>query len=334
MSDKREDLGKEFEKVAAGKMLTDRFIYYTFQLNQRAFPSEEKMRKHFAGLFETQARVFYVESGQRAKLSRFPFSVSDMVRRMVKRMSGSNKYAEFLDSYLGKAFQREMPEVDKSDLAGYFADCTAVAAYFHDVGKERTLYSISKSPEFLDRIYKSAKIEPVMLEKLRQHVQAGARMVAVRPISAMVLHHHERSDGAGHPQGLKRDEIPLGSRIIFPCVALHAIVNWRSYDVEHPGWYGMEELKRCSGQDFDQAKMIQHLQEEAYPKAKMTINKRLIGQEMGAAHFRDEEKYFQRRYLVDKPEQARQRFGKEQQFDATVVEVLLEEFGPELKALD
>jgi response regulator RpfG family c-di-GMP phosphodiesterase len=223
--------------------------------------------------------------------------------------------------------------VDAGDRAGYFTDCVGVSAYFHDVGKERTLYSMSNSQEFLDRLYKSASIEVVLLEKIRQHVQAGARMANQRLVSSMILHHHEEFGGEGFPQGLSGEAIPLGARIIFPCVALTAIINWRSYDVEHPGWFGIEELKRCSGRDYDRQKMITHLQQEAYPKAMVGLNKRKITQEIGQAHFRDEEKYFQKRYLLDKPEEAVKRYSAREQFDPTVVDALIEEMRLELRTL-
>ncbi len=333
MDERRQGLDKGFEKVAARGLLTDRFMHYAQLLNKLVYPSAEKLKKHFAGLFETQARVFYVESGQQAKLSRLSFGVADMVRRIARRLERREEYREFYRGYLEGVFRKETPEVEEGDLEGFFTDCVAVAAYFHDAGKDKVLYSLDTSPGFLDRLYKTAAIEAGLLAKIRQHVQAGARMINIKPVSDMVLHHHEDYDGEGYPQGLQRDRIPLGARIIFPCVALHAIVNWRSYDVEHPGWYGIEELKRCSGGDFHQGRMITHLQEEAYPKAMVALNKRLIVQEIITAHFRDEEKYFQERYLLDKPEQARRKLVKKEQFDPVVVKVLLEEFGAELRIL-
>ncbi len=334
MDERREGLEKGFEEVAARALLTDRFIHYSQLLNRRLYPSEEKLREQLGVLFETQARVFYIESGQQARLSRLSAGVSDMVRRIVKRLGREEKYREYFRGYLDGAFKDEISAVDDGDREGFFADCVAVAAYFHDVGKERTIYSISGSQEFLDRLYKCAKIEEVMLTKIRQHVQAGARMINHGTISPMILHHHEEYGGDGFPQGLRGEAIPLGARIIFPCVALHAIVNWRSYDVEHPGWYGIEELRRCSGGDHDQRRMISHLQQEAYPKAMVVLNKRLITQEIGKAHFCDEQKYFQQRYLLDRPETATKTFVRRQQFDPVVVEALVEEFGRELKGLN
>ena len=53
--------------------------------------------------------------------------------------------------------------------------------------------------------------------------------LGVDPVAEWVLHHHERWDGAGYPDGLHGDEIPLGARIIFVADAFDAMTNDRIY---------------------------------------------------------------------------------------------------------
>jgi len=80
------------------------------------------------------------------------------------------------------------------------------AALLHDIGM------IGKD-DLLDR--------PVLTdeeaESLRDHVKVGAeiaRELSRAEIGAAILHHHERYDGSGYPNGLKGDAIPIGARII------------------------------------------------------------------------------------------------------------------------
>ena len=44
-----------------------------------------------------------------------------------------------------------------------------------------------------------------------------------------VRHEHERWDGAGYPDGLAGEEIPLASRIVLACDAYNALVSDRPY---------------------------------------------------------------------------------------------------------
>jgi hypothetical protein len=53
--------------------------------------------------------------------------------------------------------------------------------------------------------------------------------LGVDPVADLVLHHHERWDGAGYPDGLAGEEIPLGARIIFVTDAYDAMTSDRIY---------------------------------------------------------------------------------------------------------
>lgn len=82
-------------------------------------------------------------------------------------------------------------------------------------------------------------------------------------ITSIILHHHERYDGNGYPLGLKGEEIPLGSRIIFIAEAFDAMVSKDSYKYSgkmigedaRPSIYNLntaiEELKKNAGTQFD-----------------------------------------------------------------------------------
>ncbi len=68
------------------------------------------------------------------------------------------------------------------------------------------------------------------------HPQAGVEILEPVPLLTPALDvvggHHERWDGAGYPQGLKAEEIPLPARIFAVVDALDAMTHARPY--RHP----------------------------------------------------------------------------------------------------
>jgi HD-GYP domain-containing protein (c-di-GMP phosphodiesterase class II) len=66
-----------------------------------------------------------------------------------------------------------------------------------------------------------------------------------------VLHHHERWDGRGYPEGLEEEEIPLGSRILFVADAYDAMTSDRVYRGKLSHEDAVAELERCAGAQFD-----------------------------------------------------------------------------------
>jgi putative nucleotidyltransferase with HDIG domain len=67
----------------------------------------------------------------------------------------------------------------------------------------------------------------------------------------IVYLHHERMDGKGYPNGLTKDEIPLLARIITVADAYDAMLSERPYRKANTKEQTLEELKKCSGTQFD-----------------------------------------------------------------------------------
>ena len=89
------------------------------------------------------------------------------------------------------------------------------------------------------------------------HTVVGARLIAgplgMEPVARLVRHSHERWDGAGYPDGLLGDAIPLGSRIVFVCSAFHDMTSDRPH---HPALEPVDavaQLERGAGSQFDPA---------------------------------------------------------------------------------
>jgi diguanylate cyclase (GGDEF)-like protein len=120
-----------------------------------------------------------------------------------------------------------------------------LAGRLHDLGKLAVPEEILRKPTALtdaDRLV------------LQRHPQIGFRMLeplGVEPISHWVLHHHERFDGTGYPDGLAGRVIPLGARILFVADAFDAMTEERVYRSARSPEEAKAELRRCAGTQFD-----------------------------------------------------------------------------------
>jgi len=120
------------------------------------------------------------------------------------------------------------------------------AAILHDIGKVGVRDAILTKPGALTEDE---------WESIKKHSTEGARIFGyVRELRAsvsMILHHHEWYDGRGYPSGLKGAEIPLGARIISAADAYDTMTTPRLYRDVISHEEALEELRRCSGTQFD-----------------------------------------------------------------------------------
>ncbi len=90
---------------------------------------------------------------------------------------------------------------------------------------------------------------------MRRHPEIGYRIISSSPeyseLSEDILCHHERWDGKGYPQGLPGKDIPYRARIIAIADAYDAMTSQRTYRKVFTKEEAIEEIKRCSGTQFD-----------------------------------------------------------------------------------
>ena len=90
---------------------------------------------------------------------------------------------------------------------------------------------------------------------VKEHPAAGVEIIrhmkALKSVLPTILYHHEHFDGSGYPKGLKRDQIPLGARIMALVSAFEAIITNRPYRVVKTIDEAMDEISRNSGTQFD-----------------------------------------------------------------------------------
>jgi putative nucleotidyltransferase with HDIG domain len=123
---------------------------------------------------------------------------------------------------------------------------TQLGALFHDIGKIGVPDHILLKPGPLDEDER---------REMQKHPEIGWRIIkdveGLHQVALIVRAHHERFDGKGYPDGLKGLDIPLGARIAAVADSFEAMIAPRVYSKGRPVEDALEELRRCSGKQFD-----------------------------------------------------------------------------------
>ncbi len=123
-----------------------------------------------------------------------------------------------------------------------------IAGLVHDVGKIGV-------PEWV--LSKAGRLSDEEFGWIRRHPEIGYRILKdipqLRDVLPGVLHHHERWDGGGYPGGLTDTNIPEMARIIALADSFDAMSSNRTYRSARDRAWVLEEILRCSGQQFDPA---------------------------------------------------------------------------------
>ncbi len=121
------------------------------------------------------------------------------------------------------------------------------AALLHDVGKIAIPKAIINKP---------ASLDPDEWMLVKTHTVEGQRILDrvggfMREVGVIVRSHHERWDGAGYPDRLAGDAIPLEARIIACCDSWNAMRTTRPYREALPQETAVAELSANAGRQFD-----------------------------------------------------------------------------------
>jgi HD-GYP domain-containing protein (c-di-GMP phosphodiesterase class II) len=120
------------------------------------------------------------------------------------------------------------------------------AARLHDIGKVGVRDSVlRKAGPLTDEEWAEMTKHPVIGSDILNHLSLFRRG------AKLVRHHHERYDGKGYPDGLKGEEIPLGSRIIAVADAFDAMISDRPYRKGIPVDEALRRLAAEAGRQFD-----------------------------------------------------------------------------------
>ena len=121
-----------------------------------------------------------------------------------------------------------------------------LGALLHDIGEIRMPESV---------LHRPGPLSPEERLLVQGHPQAGAEILEVVPLLTpaldVVAGHHERYDGAGYPQGLEADEIPLVARVFAVVDALDAMTHDRPHRPARSLADALSVLKEEAGRQFD-----------------------------------------------------------------------------------
>jgi hypothetical protein len=122
-----------------------------------------------------------------------------------------------------------------------------LAAILHDVGKIRIPDTIINKPGRLTP-EERAIIETHTIEGQKLLTRVGGLLAE---IGVIVRSCHERYDGAGYPDRLIGEAIPLPARIVCVCDAFNAMITDRPYRARRSREQALAELGACAGAHFD-----------------------------------------------------------------------------------
>lgn len=159
---------------------------------------------------------------------------------------------EVRDSYTGGHSERvaRYSRAIAQEMGLSQQECSLIyrAGMLHDIGKVTTPDTI---------LLKPGKLSEREFLLIKDHVTVSHQLLSKIPMyktmAEIVLNHHERYDGEGYPQGLRADEIPLLSQIMILADAFDAMTTNRIYKGRKSLEEAIEELRLCSGKQFDPA---------------------------------------------------------------------------------
>lgn len=122
-----------------------------------------------------------------------------------------------------------------------------LAALLHDCG-------MLKIPEAITK--KKDKLSDTEIQAIAAHTMYGYKTVLselmyTERIALIVLQHHERWDGKGYPNGLSKESIELGARILAVVDAFVTMTTTKMYHKALLGYDAMKTLAEDKGRRFD-----------------------------------------------------------------------------------
>jgi diguanylate cyclase (GGDEF)-like protein len=184
-------------------------------------------------------------------------------QRMYQHKAGRSSASRQSTDVLLKVLSERSPDLD-DHLSGVARLAAHTAAQLglpdHEIARIRQgaeLHDVGKTaiPEAI--LSKQGALDPDEWAFMRRHTLIGERIVRAAPslahVAKLVRASHERFDGAGYPDGLAGDEIPLGASIVAVCDAFDAMIGERPSREALSVEDALAEVCRCSGSQFDPA---------------------------------------------------------------------------------
>ena len=149
---------------------------------------------------------------------------------------GHSERVAFYAEQIAKEMGLDEDEIKNLQLAGLL----------HDIGKIGTYdYLLDKPARLTDAEFKLVKKHPAQGAEILKDIKQ------LKDVIPLIMHHHERIDGKGYPDGLKGDDIPVGAKILHTADSFDSMTADRPYRPSPGTEYAISELNRCAGTQFD-----------------------------------------------------------------------------------
>ncbi len=190
-------------------------FFFPLLLARRSFELYTKMRKMYLGTIRTLAAAIDAKDPYTHGHSE---RVSKMAIKLARKLDYLETEIEFIE----------------------------YAAILHDIGKIGIEdHILGKKDKLTDQEY----------EKVKQHPVIGAKIIGsiefLKKCSNTVLHHHERYDGKGYPDGLKGEKISKCARLLAIVDSYDAMNSDRPYRKKLSEPEILNELDTQAGKQFD-----------------------------------------------------------------------------------
>jgi PAS domain S-box-containing protein len=177
--------------------------------------AEEKLKLRFVNLAETVSRIFSLRN---------PY--------VATHQYGTAKLTRAVGEKMG---------LDENRLQSLY-----IGSLLHDIGKAAIPEGILRKPGELNEAERGL---------VRTHPQRGYDILKDAdlpwPVAELALHHHERLDGSGYPNGLKGDELSMEVRILAVCNVVDAMSLRHPYRPARSKQEIIEEIKSGKGTRYD-----------------------------------------------------------------------------------
>jgi putative two-component system response regulator len=181
------------------------------------------------------------------KVEKFTDQIRDFTLNSIKALASALEARDtYTQGHSMRVTQYSLLVGEKLSLTKKEMEKLRLAGLLHDVGKIGVKEQVLNKP---------GKLTPEEYEQIKIHSQLSVKIlqpvITDEEVIDIIRHHHERWDGDGFPYGLKKEEIPLGSRIIIVCDTFDAMTSNRPYRKALTKEIAFDELRRCSGSQFD-----------------------------------------------------------------------------------
>ncbi len=163
------------------------------------------------------------------------------------------RYAETMEPYRKGHAERVSASAkllaETAGLSPKEAENLRVAGLAYDLGLLLVPKEILNKPSHLtEQEWNTLRQHPLWSLEL-----VGRQALLTDEVTQAILHHHERFDGTGYPQGLKGEQIPFSARLLAVADTFDAITHDRPHRAAYPKEQAVAEMRRIAGTQLDPA---------------------------------------------------------------------------------